>query len=89
MLHSLKHIDGNHKSIEPYRIVRHGGIDGFYRLVVYLRALTNNRANTVFSYFQEGTAKCNVPPRVRSDLGWKIMKLADLCSKPEEYIGEV
>lgn len=69
MLHSLRHIDGNHKLIEPYRIVIHGGIDGFSRLVVYLRASTNNRANTVFSYFQEATAKYNVPSRVRSDLG--------------------
>ena len=69
MLHSLRHIDGNQKLIEPYRIVIHGGIDGFSRLVVYLRASTNNRANTVFSYFQEATAKYNVPSRVRSDLG--------------------
>ena len=69
MLHSFRHIDGNHKLIEPYRIVVHGGIDGFSRLVVYLRASTNNRVDTVFSYFQEAPAMYNVPSRVRSDLG--------------------
>ena len=69
MWHSFRHIDGNHKLIEPYRIVIHGGIDGFSRLFVYLKASTNNRVDTVFSYFQEATAVYNVPSRVRSDLG--------------------
>ena len=26
----FRHIDGNYKLIEPYRIVIHGGIDGYY-----------------------------------------------------------
>lgn len=65
----FRHIDGNHKLIQPYRIVIHGGIDGFSRMVVYLRASTNNRANTVFSYFHQAVASYNLPSRVRSDLG--------------------
>ncbi|XP_047231291.1 uncharacterized protein LOC124874117 [Girardinichthys multiradiatus] len=43
---SLWHIDGNHKLIR-WRIVVHGGTDGFSRLIVYLSASTNNRAATV------------------------------------------
>ncbi|XP_044167224.1 uncharacterized protein LOC122951270 isoform X2 [Acropora millepora] len=66
---ALWHIDGNHKLIQPYRIVIHGGIDGFSRLVVYLKASTNNRSSTVLSYFQEAVARYNLPSRVRCDLG--------------------
>ncbi|KAK0140177.1 hypothetical protein N1851_022931 [Merluccius polli] len=43
---SLWHIDGNHKLIR-WRIVIHGGIDGFSRLIVFLRASNNNRSSTV------------------------------------------
>ncbi|XP_063323677.1 uncharacterized protein LOC134621171 [Pelmatolapia mariae] len=38
----LWHIDGNHKLIR-WRFVVHGGIDGFSRLIVYLKAATNNK----------------------------------------------
>ena len=66
---SLRHIDGNHKLIQPYRIVIHGGIDGFSRLVVYLKASTNNRPATVLNYFHEAVSRYNLPSRVRCDLG--------------------
>lgn len=42
----LWHIDGNHKMIK-YRIVIHGGCDGFSRLICYLKCADNNRADTV------------------------------------------
>ena len=65
----LRHIDGNHKLIQPYRIVIHGGIDGFSRLVVYLiKASTNNRP-AVLNYFHEAVSRYNLPSRVRCDLG--------------------
>ena len=44
---ALWHIDGHHKLIR-WGIVIHGGIDGFSRLITFLRAATNNRAETVF-----------------------------------------
>ena len=66
---SCRHIDGNHKLIQPYRLVIHGGIDGLSRLVVFLQASTNNRADSVFNLFKEATQRCNLPSRVRSD-GW-------------------
>ena len=67
--YSIRHIDGNHKLIQPYRLVIHGAIDGFSRLIVYLKVSTNNRAETVLTYFQEAVHKYNLPSRVRSDLG--------------------
>ena len=64
-----RHIDGNHKLIQPYRFVIHGGIDGYSRLVVYLKASTNNQADTVLTYFRDAVMVYNLPSRVRSDLG--------------------
>ena len=64
----LWHIDGNHKLIK-YRLVIHGGIDGFSRLVTYLACANNNRASTVFSKFMEAIEMYETPSRVRSDLG--------------------
>ncbi|XP_028413667.1 uncharacterized protein LOC114536523 [Dendronephthya gigantea] len=34
---ALWHLDGNHKLIQPYRFVIHGGIDGFSRMIVFLK----------------------------------------------------
>ena len=52
-----RHIDGDHKLIEPYPIVIHGGLD------VYLQA------STVLALFREAISYYNVPSRVRSDRG--------------------
>ena len=65
---ALWHIDGLHKLIR-WGFVVHGGIDGFSRLVVFLKCATNNRAETVMSSFVEGTKKYGIPSRVRSDYG--------------------
>ena len=64
-----RHIDGDHKLITPYRIVLHGGIDGYTRLIVYLKASTNNKASTVLQLFQEAVTHFNLPSRVRCDFG--------------------
>ena len=74
--YSFRHIDGDHKLISPYRFVIHGGIDGFSRLIVYLRASTNNRADTVLQLFLEATRIYNVPSRVRSDMGLENIDVA-------------
>lgn len=73
---ALWHIDGDHKLIEPYRIVIHGGIDGYSRLIVYLRAGTNNRASTVLGLFQEAFELHSLPSRVRSDKGLENVDVA-------------
>ena len=45
---ALWHIDGYHKLIR-WGIVIHGGIDGYSRLVSYLHAADNNRAETALN----------------------------------------
>ena len=69
-------MDGNHKLIQPYRIVIHGGIDGFSRLIVFLKASTNNRASTVMECFRGAVDKYSPPSRVRTDLGLENIDVA-------------
>ena len=66
---SNRRIGGNHKLIQPYKIVIHGGLDGFSRMIVFLQASINNRALTVLQYFQSAVEHYNLPSRVCSDLG--------------------
>ena len=39
----------------------HGGVDGYTRLPVYLRAGTNNTAATVLGLFQQAVAEYGLP----------------------------
>ena len=73
---SNKDIDGNHKLIQPYRIVIYGGLDGFLRMIVFLQASTNNRASTALQHFQSAVEHYNLPSRVRSDLGMENIEVA-------------
>ena len=72
------HIDGNHKLIR-WRMVIHGGVDGYSRTIVYLKGAQNNRADTVMVAFNEAVDEYCLPERVRSDLGgenvevWRFM----------------
>ena len=50
-------------------MVTHGGIDGYSRLIVFLRCSTNNRSLTVYSLFIEAIQKFHLPSRVRTDQG--------------------
>lgn len=65
---SLWHIDGHHKLIDV-KIVIHGGIDGKSRKVAFLKASTNNRAETVFDSFRDAVERMGLPSRVRADYG--------------------
>ncbi|XP_046891000.1 uncharacterized protein LOC124477303 isoform X2 [Hypomesus transpacificus] len=65
---SLWHLDGNHKLIR-WRIVIHGGIDGYSHLVVFLRASSNNLSSTVMECFIKAMTRYGVPSRVRTDHG--------------------
>ena len=52
-----------------WRLVIHGGIDGYSRLVVYLHCSTDNRSSTVLDSFVQATSEFGIPSHVRSDKG--------------------
>ena len=54
----------------------HGGVDGYPRLPVYLRAGTNNTAATVLGLFQQAVAEYGLPSRVRSYWGGKNVEMS-------------
>ena len=72
---ALWHVDGYHKVVR-WRIVIHGGIDGYSRLVTYLKAANNNRASTAFSAFEAGLSEYGIPSRVRTDRGGENVEIA-------------
>ena len=71
---SLWHLDGHHKLIK-WRMVTHGGIDGYSRTVVFLRCSDNNRAYTMLSAFSSGVEEYGLPERIRTDLGGEMMQV--------------
>ena len=64
-----------HKLIR-WRIIVHGGIDGYSCLVTYLKASNNNRATTAFSAFEAGVSEYGIPSRVRTDRGGENVEIA-------------
>ena len=62
------HLDGHHKMVR-WRLVIHGGIDGYSRSVVYLTCADNNRATTVLQAFTNAVANFGLPNKVRTDCG--------------------
>ena len=64
---------GNHKL---FRWIIHGAIDGFSRMVVYLKWFTNNRAKTVLDLFKIAVQQYGLPSRVRMDKGGENMEVA-------------
>ncbi|SCZ87923.1 BZ3500_MvSof-1268-A1-R1_Chr2-3g05391 [Microbotryum saponariae] len=67
---SLWHLDGNHK-LSRWGFVIHGCIDGYSRMITFLRVSRDNRASTVLEYFEEAVNLFGWPSRVRSDYGGK------------------
>ena len=70
-------VDGHHKLIR-WRFVTHAGIDGYSRMVVFLKCVTNNRADTVYDAFLEAARQYGLPSRVRCDQGEKILMWHDI-----------
>ena len=71
----LNHTDGHHKLIR-WRLVTHAGVDGYSRLIVYLKCSTNNLASTVYELFLRAIQQYHLPSRVRSDQGGENILVA-------------
>ena len=69
------HIDGN-MSLIRWRVIIHGGVDGFSRVITYLKCSSNNRSSTVLKHFIAGTSTYGCPSRVRSDRGGENIDVA-------------
>ena len=63
---ALWHIDGYHKLIR-WRYVIHGAIDGYSRLITFLKVATNNLSSTVLDNFMLAIDEFGLPSRVRMD----------------------
>ena len=59
-----------------WRLVVHGGIDGFSRLVTYLHCSSNNKSETVSHLFTDATKKFGLPSRIRIDKGVENVRVA-------------
>jgi len=68
-------MDGYHKLIR-WRLVIHGCIDGFSRVVVFLRCSINNRACTVLDAFLNSIEQFRCPLKIRSDYGTENVAVA-------------
>lgn len=98
---SLWHHDGQHGRYSPrpvchtpadqstglirFKIVLHCFIDGKSHMITGLHANNNNRAETVFTLFQEATAKHGIPSRVRGDHGTENLVVAKYMEDTRGY----
>ncbi len=55
----------------------HGCVDGYSRRIVYLKASSNNKFDTVLHLFRDAVAQLGLPSRVRADKGTENYGVAE------------
>ena len=75
LLYFFNYTDGNHKLIR-WKLVIHGAIDGYSRLIVFMSCSNNNKASTVFSQFLKAVNEYGLPSRIRTDKGGENIDVA-------------
>ena len=59
-----------------WRFITQGGIDGYSRLIVFLKCSTNNRSRTMYEVFLDAVHKYHLPSRIRTDQGGENVLIA-------------
>lgn len=72
----LWHVDKNHKLVR-WRFIIVGGVDGFSRLVTFLKCSDNNTSKNGLECFLSGVNTLGLPLRVRSDKGLENISIED------------
>ena len=83
---SLWHNDSLHKLIH-WKIIIHGWVDGFSRVITYLVCESNNKASTVLKAFKLAVKSFGLPARVRGDFGTENTDLASFMRSAQGYEG--
>ncbi|KMQ88127.1 hypothetical protein RF55_12438, partial [Lasius niger] len=76
---SLWHMDA-HLKLSRWGFVIHGCIDGYSRLIIYLKCKTSIQAEPVVTLFAEAVGSYGLPSRVRSDHGYENILVAFLMN---------
>ena len=71
-------MDGNHKMIR-WRLIIHAGVDGFSRLITYIKCANNNLASTVLEEFLKGAQFMAYPIQLEQTVVVKMLMFGDAC----------